>query len=617
MSSFSFTFHDLIPHVTDWNEELRGINGTIDISRGNDPGRTVISSMSFVTDKRTHGPFGDARGTPFTLLFDEGSFAGFYGLCDWYIDSIDDILDDLATEAMYREFTDQSEGSTSMVRKLIPSCCTNFSLSSKMRHRVDDINHKLKDLEKEKVTLGLKMQHGSLEVKDDRPKDKNRQSQTSLVDASSIVGRQGDKDALVQKLLADEPCNKNFSIMPIVGMGGVGKKTLARLLYDEKQVKDHFELKAWVCVSDEWDSFQISKIIFQSVSGEDKKFEDLNLLQVALRDQLREKRFLLVLDDVWSESCEDWETLVRPFHACSCGSKIIMTTRKEQLLKKLGYDNSNHLQRLFQDDAVSLFAQHALGANNFDSYPTYKAYGEGIVKKCDGLPLALIVLGRLLRTKKDVLEWKEIVDSEIWKLKEGDEIIPALRLSYHELPAGLKQLFAYCSLFPKDYAFDKQDLVLLWMAEGFLHQVRPSKSTKERLGNKCFDELLSRSFFQHSPSGESLFVMHDLMNDLATSVAEDFYFRLETELGKNVRKQALDKCRHMSFVCEEYVAYKKFKVFEGAKGLRTFLSIGVKQRWRWNYLSNKVLVDLLPELQFLRVLSLSGYEISKVPEFIV
>ncbi|PWA87337.1 NB-ARC domains-containing protein [Artemisia annua] len=404
--------------------------------------------------------------------------------------------------------------------------------------------------------------------------------------------------------------------MPIVGMGGVGKKTLARLLYDEKQVKDHFELKAWVCVSDEWDSFQISKIIFQSVSGEDKKFEDLNLLQVALRDQLREKRFLLVLDDVWSESCEDWETLVRPFHACSCGSKIIMTTRKEQLLKKLGYDNSNRLQRLFQDDAVSLFAQHALGTNNFDSYPTYKAYGEGIVKKCDGLPLALIVLGRLLRTKRDALEWKEIVDSEIWRLKEGDEIIPALRLSYHELPACLKRLFAYCSLFPKDYTFDKQDLVLLWMAEGFLHQVRPSKSTEERLGNECFDELLSRSFFQHSPNDESLFVMHDLMNDLATSVAGDFYFRLEMELGKNVRKQALDKCRHMSFVCEEYVAYKKFEVFEGAKGLRTFLSIGAKQMWRWNYLSNKVLVDLLPELRFLKVLSLSGYEISQVPEFI-
>ncbi|PWA58163.1 NBS-LRR protein [Artemisia annua] len=177
----------------------------------------------------------------------------------------------------------------------------------------------------------------------------------------------------------------------------------------------------------------------------------------------------------------------------------------------------------------------------------------------------------------------------------------------------LKQLFAYCSLFPKDYAFDKQDLVLLWMAEGFFHQLRPSKSTVERLGNQCFDELLSRSFFQHSPNDESLFVMHDLMNDLATSVAGDFYFRLEKELGKI---QALDKCRHMSFVYEKYVAYKKFEVFEGAKGLRTFLSVGMKESWQRDYLSNKVLVDLLSQLPLIRVISLSGYAISEVPESI-
>ncbi|PWA87942.1 NBS-LRR resistance-like protein [Artemisia annua] len=531
---------------------------------------------------------------------------------------IDDILEDLATEAMHKELTDQSSrASTSNIRKLIPACCTNFSLSTRLYHKLDNITNKLLDLEKEKESLGLTVKSGSLQVKDDRPKDKNRQSQTSLVDASRIFGRQGDKDALVHKLLVDEPRNsENLSIVPIVGMGGVGKTTLAKLLYEDEQVKDHFDFKAWVCVSDEWDTFSMSYIIFQSVTGETKEFKDLNLLQVDLRDRLRNKLFLLVLDDVWSENSDDWESLVSPLKACAPGSKIIMTTRKEKLLRELGCGKLNHLQSLSHEDAMCLFAQHALGENNFDSYPRLKEPGEGIVRKCDGLPLALIALGRLLRTKEDELEWKEIEDSEIRSLKEGDKIIPALRLSYRELPAYLKQLFAYCSLFPKDFAFEKQDLVLLWMAEGFLHQVRPIKSTVERLGNECFDELLSRSFFQHSRNDESLFVMHDLMNDLATSVAGDFYFRLEKELGKNVRKQALDKCRHMSFVLEEYVAYKKFEVFEGAEGLRTFLSVGtmMKEWWQRYYLSNKVLVDLLPQLPLLRVISLSGYEISEVPE---
>ncbi|PWA36361.1 NBS-LRR resistance-like protein [Artemisia annua] len=536
---------------------------------------------------------------------------------------IDDILDDLATEALHNELTDQSRASTSKIRKLIPACCTKFSLSTRLYPKLDNITKKLQDLEKEKESLGLMVKSGSLEVKDDRPKDKNRVLETSLVDASSIVGRQGEKDELIDKLLGDDPRNKNFSIVPIVGMGGVGKTTLAKLLYNEKKVVSHFELKAWVCVSDEWDSFQITKVIFQYVGGEwdDKKFKTFDLLQVALQDKLRDKKFLLVLDDVWTESYKDWETLVRPFSVCARGSKVIITTRKDQLLKELGCSQVNQLQCLSHDDAVSLFCQHALDANNFDLYPTLKPHGEDIVEKCKGLPLALIALGRLLRRKKtDEVGWKEMVDSEIWSLKEGGGIIPALKLSYHELPASLKQLFAYCSLFPKDYLFNKYDLVLLWMAEGFLHQSDLSKSTKERLGHDCFEELLSRSFFQHVPDDdEPLFVMHDLMHDLATSVAGEFFLRLEKEMGKDVRKLALEKLRHMSFVREKYEPYKKFEGIEGAKGLRTFLSVGIvgmKELWQRYYLSNKVLVDLLPELQFLRVLSLSGYEISEVPESI-
>ncbi|CAH1412407.1 unnamed protein product [Lactuca virosa] len=106
-----------------------------------------------------------------------------------------------------------------------------------------------------------------------------------------------------------------------------------------------------------------------------------------------------------------------------------MTTRKEQLLRKLGYADLVPLPSLSHDDALSLFAQHALGVDNFDSHPTLKPHGEGFVKKCDGLPLALISLGRLLRTKKDEEEWKMLLDSEIWRLENEDEIVPALRLS--------------------------------------------------------------------------------------------------------------------------------------------------------------------------------------------
>ncbi|KAF5775492.1 putative P-loop containing nucleoside triphosphate hydrolase [Helianthus annuus] len=412
---------------------------------------------------------------------------------------IDDVLDDLATQAMHHELTQQSGPITSKVKKLVPTSFRNFKLSNRMHHKLDDITTKLEDLEREKGSLGLI-------VKDEKSKIRY---QTSLVDPSSIVGRQQEKKELLMKLLGEEPCDHNFSIVPIVGMGGLGKTTLAKLLYDDKEVKKHFELMAWVCVSDQFDIFNISKVILQSVKGDDKEFADLNLLQVALRNQLREKRFLMVLDDVWSESYEDWRTLVSPFHGCAPGSKIIMTTRKEQLLNKVSW--------------VMV-----------------------IYTMCRLCHMTML----LLRTKTEEEEWKELLNSEIWRLGKKDEIVPALRLSYNDLSACLKQLFVYFSLFPKNYVFNKHRLIILWMAEGFLN---PSSSNKsmEHLGLEFLEELLSRSLLQHPPNDKSSFVMHDLLNDLSTSVAGEFFSRLDIEMVPDV----LERNRHMSFVHYQYVAY--------------------------------------------------------------
>ncbi|KAJ0717404.1 putative P-loop containing nucleoside triphosphate hydrolase, leucine-rich repeat domain superfamily [Helianthus annuus] len=519
---------------------------------------------------------------------------------------IDDVLDEVATEAMHRELTPESEASTSMVRKLIPTCCTKFSLSHRLSPKLDRITTRLQHLEK---------QNPGLIVKGEKPKiNTNRRNETSLPERD-VVGREVEKKKLLNQLLVGESSKENFSILPIVGLGGVGKTTLARILYNDTRVKDHFELMAWVCVSDEFDVFKISETIFECVATENKQFKDVNQLQIALREQFKDKRFLLVLDDVWNQNYDDWEILVRPFHSGAAGSRVIMTTRQQDLLKKIGFNHVDNLESLSHEDALSLLALHALDVDNFDSHETLKPQAEGIVKKCGGLPLALKAIGRLLRTKTEGEEWDDVLKSKIWDLENADAIVPALRLSYHDLPADLKRLFAYCSLFPKDFMFDKEELILLWIAEGYLNESTANKSP-ERLGHEYFEKLLSRSFFQPAPSGEPFFVMHDLMNDLATFVAGEYFLRFDNQT--EMAEEALGKYRHMSFMRERFIGFQKFEAFQRARSLRTLLAVyvGVEQSWNKFYISNKFLVDLLPQLTLLRVLSLSRFDISEVPDSI-
>ncbi|KAK9069126.1 hypothetical protein SSX86_013242 [Deinandra increscens subsp. villosa] len=524
---------------------------------------------------------------------------------------VDDVLDDLAT-TQYK-LTQESSTSTSKVLKFIPSKFHAVKYGLKMKSKLDEITTKLGRLVEEKNLLGLN-------DKAERSGGTSRPlEETSLVDESEVIGREIDKQALVGNLLSKESssCQK-VNVVSIVGLGGIGKTTLAKLVYNDKDVKHHFELISWVCVSDEFDVFTISKTIFKDVGGDDRKFENLNQLQLSLREKLSKKRFLLVLDDVWTENYNEWELLRRPFIVGAPGSKILVTTRKCNVAPLMDSVKDYPLQLLSNVEAISLFAEHALGKRDFDSHPTLKLHGEGIVKKCDGLPLALITLGRVLRTKSNDEEWEELLNSELWKSDDRSKILPALRLSYYDLPSHLKQMFTYCCLFPKDYTFDKDELVLLWMGEGFLYESNGNKSM-ESFGRECFEDLVSRSFFQHSATNKSQYTMHDLINDLATSFAGEFFFMLGDKIDVNVKNEVLEKLHHLSFIREKYGVYKKFKSLERVRHMRTLLATSVArlENWEGYWLSNKVLIELLPQLQFLRVISLANYySITVVPESI-
>ena len=543
---------------------------------------------------------------------------------------VEDILDEFATEALGRKLmAELTQPSSSKVRRLIPSCCTSFTPTAikfnvKMRSKIDDITSRLKDISAEKNDLHLS---DNLAV---RTPTTTRSAiipdTTSSVDESRVCGRETDKAAIL-KLLFDEyhePIINSDDAVPviaIIGMGGLGKTTLAQLAYNHDKAKSHFDLRVWVCVSDDFDVLRVTRTILQySVPSDVKDLNqlDLNQLQLKLKEQLSGKKFLLVLDDVWNENRRVWEIFYHPIMRSggAQGSRVIVTTRNQGVVSAIGATSTYPLEGLSDDECLSLFAQQALGKRNFDDYPELRVVGGKIAEKCKGLPLAAKTLGGMLRTNQNLDAWQDILESKIWNLpdQENNDILPALQLSYHHLPSPLKRCFAYCSIFPKDYVFKVDELVLLWMGEGFLHQVKRKKRMEE-IGLEFFHELLARSFFQHSDRISSQFVMHDLVHDLARFVAGDTCFNLEDKLENNEQHDIPERARHSSFIRQKYAVARKFEAFGEVKtNLRTLISLPINIDN--GYISQKVLNDLLTGMRCLRVLSLAGYYTREVPDLI-
>ncbi|MED6159273.1 hypothetical protein PIB30_040817 [Stylosanthes scabra] len=432
---------------------------------------------------------------------------------------------------------------------------------------------------------------------------------TSLVVSSDIFGRDQDKENII-KLLLNDTCDAEspVSVVPIVGMGGIGKTTLAQLVYNDAKVMGKFDTRAWVCVAENPDPIHVTRTIIGAIDSSSCNVDHFDSLQTHLKENLFGKTFLVVLDDVWEDEQDTWEEFLKPFRYGNNGSKILLTTRSKKVASIFAANNLHYgLSLLAEEDCWSMFLKHSSISTECKEYATLEPIGRKIVEKCKGLPLAVKTLGGLLRNKYGIGDWENILESEIWELSEDkSKIVPALRVSYHYLPSHLKRCFVYCSLHPKDYQFDKDELILLWMAEDLL---QPTKNnTSENIGCAYFDELVARSFFQPSSKNGKLFVMHDLMHDLATYFAGKFYFKLK-EFGD--RHRIDNKTRHLSFNTYFNDSLKLFQeVSNRAAHIRTMLNN------RHCYESIVVNSNASLLLQHLRVLSVDSFPITSLPESI-
>ncbi|RHN66349.1 putative P-loop containing nucleoside triphosphate hydrolase, leucine-rich repeat domain, L [Medicago truncatula] len=529
----------------------------------------------------------------------------------WLDDLKDAIIDaeDLLNEISYDSLrckveNTQAQNKTNQVWNFLSSPFNSFyrEINSQMKIMCENLqlfaNHK--------DVLGL--QTKSARVSHGTPS-------SSVFNESVMVGRKDDKETIMNMLLSQRnTIHNNIGVVAILGMGGLGKTTLAQLVYNDKEVQQHFDMKAWVCVSEDFDIMRVTKSLLESVTSTTSESNNLDVLRVELKKISREKRFLFVLDDLWNDNCNDWDELVSPFINGKPGSMVIITTRQQKVTKMAHMFAVHNLEPLSNEDCWSLLSNYALGSDEFhhSTNTALEEIGRKIARRCGGLPIAAKTLGGLLPSKVDITKWTSIfsiLNSSIWNLR-NDNILPALHLSYQYLPSHLKRCFAYCSIFPKDCPLDRKQLVLLWMAEGFLDCSQGGKKLEE-LGDDCFVELLSRSLIQQlsdDDRGEK-FVMHDLVNDLATFVSGKSCCRLECgDIPENVR--------HFSYNQEYFDIFMKFEKLHNCKCLRSFLCI-CSTTWRNDYLSFKVIDDFLPSQKRLRVLSLSGYQnITKLPDSI-
>ncbi|CAN1750913.1 Putative disease resistance protein RGA3 [Linum perenne] len=496
----------------------------------------------------------------------------------------DDLLDDFSSEACRQAMAEADDSR----RTRSPKSTTCWSMKQlihglKVAHDIKAIREKLNDIAKDKDNLHL-------EVRSD---EAALPLALALRESSScppitVVGREDDKNSIV-KLLLNSNSEANISVVPIVGMGGLGKTTLAQLVFDDKRVQDYFVISFWVYVSQIFNIKVILGKMLQSITCKREADLDLVQLQGKLHKELTGNRFLFALDDVWEENDQSWETLANYLAVGAPGSKVLVTTRSAKVAEVCGRIIKSLLKGLSLDESWDLLVRKA-HPRQVPQDPHLKKVGQEILGRCCGVPLAVsTIAGVLISSKHPEIEWPSFLQKRL--LDTSNDAVPimtTLQLSFNHLPSKLKRCFAYCKLYPKGHKFNVQRLVHFWVAQGYI------ESEDEGVG--CFKMLWWRSFFHEVKMDDFGNILtcrvHDLMQDFADSIAGGSILKISRltdvkNIASNTRHLALsngqyaypsmeDELGNMNSVrtllCYDYISRPECdRVFLNFKHLRVLM----------------------------------------------
>ncbi|XP_037423458.1 putative disease resistance protein RGA1 isoform X1 [Triticum dicoccoides] len=406
------------------------------------------------------------------------------------------------------------------------------SLVGSMRKKIS-MPDKMKKMQKrlQKITEDHQNYHLPPETRTNEPQLPDIRENAGTMVEAEIIGRAEEKLEILARLSGSTTEHTTF--VPIWGLGGIGKSTLARLVYNHPEFEKHSRL--WVYVSQTFDLKIIGNTIISQLSRQQsQQILDLHSINIRLQELLAEKKnALIILDDLWEKrpsQLEELKSMLKQGKGCKV--MVVVTTRDEGIANAISTVRPYNLPQLSDEMCWEIMSQKSKFETR-DDKEWLEPIGRDIAKKCKGVALAAQSLGHILRSKS-YGEWNSVRTNHIWNLStstdasSSHEVLGSLLLSYNLMPPYLKLCFAYCAIFPKGHTMIKDELIHQWIALGFMEP--SSIFSYWQLGESYIMQLLEMSFLQHSKAIVewydvdnivTLFTMHDLVYDLARSVMAD------------------------------------------------------------------------------------------------